>query len=182
MSELFILQWHCLIKRVPDWACQLSHSDNPSSRMIFHVSTLPPTETNINKHIPSLEKKKSEQIPQSGIVRHQSQRGHGTCGLNLNRFQELGDVAWKLMPGNPHLWPPFLRVDYCDWLGQARETEDLACRLVSFSFGLCVFLYPLSSVPCAFGFFITFLRSDSFSLAQLHTHKHQGSSVLPHVF
>lgn len=102
----------------------------------------------------------------------QSQRGHGTCGLNLNGIQKFGDWAGELKPGNPHLWPRISRVDYCDWPGQLREVENLACQWSVFLLDyVCSFILCLLSAV-AFAFCFTFSRSDS--PKQLCSHKHQG--------
>lgn len=140
--------------------------------MMFHVSPLPPTETNINDHVPSLylkKKKKSAQIPQSSTAVPtrswdlwvQSERDPGIGGLSSRA------------KGIPHLWPLFSRVDYCDWPDPAKGKWRIWLVDGQFLFWItCVFVFSVCYQLLLLLSFSPFLRSDS--LTQLCTHKHQG--------
>lgn len=142
--------------------CVNFHTVRPSPLMFSNVS--PPTEPNVNNHVPSLHWKEQQEEkvtidPTFSIV--VSTRS-GDSWANLDRIREF----WS-RKSSP--LPLFLRVDYCDWLNQLRDVDSLAWRWLVFlldSVCLCVLCCLL---PVAFSYFFSSIFSTSD--CRLCTHK-----------
>ena len=154
-----------------------------------------PTEANINKHMPSLwkkkkrkkKRKKSARIPQSSVAERQSP----TRSWDLWAESEpipgfFRDWAWK-----PHLWPSpshppgFVRADQRDWTFGLATGQFWFCvfffgRMCFFFFFFHILICPLCALVCLYS---PFSRDQILSV--LHNSAHiriMGSQILPCVF
>ena len=145
-----------------------------------------PTEANINKHMPSLQKKKKSRRGSHSPALQSASPNEvmGLVGWIWTNSRIFRDWALQLKPGNLTSDPP--HPPLCEsgpvWLA---ETFGLATG----QFCFCVFwdnvhfFFVLSSVLSVPWFpFSPFSRSNSFCLTQLCAHTRQGSQILHCVF